>query len=168
MKSYYGLIICRLDSLGTQIYNSLKNGPQAIGKSRGGWHPKMHRVAADARTAVACTLSPGNAQDAPEGRKLLNTLPQPAHSPALIMERAYADNATRQLVLDLGCVPVVPPQRNRVEPWEYAREPYKRRNEVERLFRRLKGFRRIFSRFEKRDVIFLGCLVFVLIVDALR
>ncbi len=43
----------------------------------------------------------------------------------------------------------------------------KRRNEIERLFRRLKGFRRIFSRFEKLDVIFLGFVVFVLIVDAL-
>ncbi len=48
------------------------------------------------------------------------------------------------------------------------REMYKRRNETERLFRRLKGFRRIFSRFEKLDVMFLGFLVFVLIVDTLR
>jgi transposase len=31
---------------------------------------------------------------------------------------------------------------------------YKKRNEVERLFRRLKAFRRIFSRFEKLDVMF--------------
>ena len=31
----------------------------------------------------------------------------------------------------------------------------------------LKGYRRIFSRFEKLDVIFLGFVVFVLIVDAL-
>ena len=30
---------------------------------------------------------------------------------------------------------------------------YRKRNEVERLFRRLKGFRRIFSRFEKLDVV---------------
>ena len=51
---------------------------------------------------------------------------------------------------------------------EYDKELYKRRNEVERLFRRLKGFRRIFSRFEKLDVIFLGFIVFVLIVEALR
>jgi transposase len=45
---------------------------------------------------------------------------------------------------------------------------YKRRNEIERLFRRLKGFRRIFSRFEKLDVIFIGFIVFALIVDGLR
>ena len=55
-----------------------------------------------------------------------------------------------------------------MEPWEYDREMYKRRNEVERLFRRLKGFRRIFSRFEKLDVIFLGYIVFALVVDAIK
>ena len=86
----------------------------------------------------------------------------------MIMDKAYEDEATRQLVLDLGFVAVVPPKRNRVDAWEYDRELYKRRNEVERLFRRLKGFRRIFSRFEKLDIMFLGFLVFVLIVDALR
>lgn len=42
---------------------------------------------------------------------------------------------------------------------------YKRRNEVERLFRRLKGFRRIFSRFDKLDAMFVGFLSFVLVAD---
>ena len=93
---------------------------------------------------------------------------RPSGSLALVMDRAYEDDRTRQLVLDLGFVPVVPPKSSRVEPWEYDREMYKRRNEIERLFRRLKGFRRIFSRFEKLDVMFLGFLVFVLIVDTLR
>jgi transposase len=45
---------------------------------------------------------------------------------------------------------------------------YKRRNEVERLFRRLKGYRRIFSRFEKLDLMFLGLISFALVVDGLR
>jgi len=57
---------------------------------------------------------------------------------------------------------------NRLDPWQYDRELYKKRNEIERLFRRLKGFRRIFSRFEKLDIIFLGFINFVLIVEALR
>jgi len=125
-------------------------------------------VAADARTAVAFTLSPGNAHDAPEGRKLPGKMGKPANPAALVMDRAYEGDNTRQLALALGFVPVVPPKTNRADPWEYDRELYKRRNEVERLFRRLKGFRRIFSRFEKLDVIFLGFIVFVLIVEALR
>ena len=45
---------------------------------------------------------------------------------------------------------------------------YKRRNEIERLFRRLKGFRRVFSRFEKLDMIFIGFILFSLIIEALR
>jgi transposase len=84
------------------------------------------------------------------------------------MDRAYEGNETRQLALDLGYTPVVPPKSTRLEPWEYDREMYKRRNEVERLFRRLKGYRRIFSRFEKLDVMFLAFICFALIADGLR
>jgi transposase len=65
-------------------------------------------------------------------------------------------------------IPVVPPKSNRLDPWGYDRKLYKKRNEVKRLFRRLKGFRRIFSRSEKLDVVFLAFINFVLIVEALR
>jgi transposase len=161
-----------LDSTSIKVHpdgtGALKNGPQAIGKSRGGWNTKIHMVAADARTAVVFALSPGNAHDAPEGRSLLKELgPMPEGLP-MLMDKAYEGNETRQLVLDLGMIPVVPPKSNRLNPWEYDRELYKKRNEVERLFRRLKGFRRIFSRFEKLDVVFLAFINFVLIVEALR
>ncbi|HUZ05769.1 MAG TPA: IS5 family transposase [Acidobacteriaceae bacterium] len=145
-----------------------KNGPQAIGKSRGGWNTKVHMVAADARTAIAFALSPGNAHDAPEGRELLWELPRMPEGLPMLMDRAYEGDQTRQLVLELGMVPVVPPKCNRRDPWEYDRALYKKRNEIERLFRRLKGFRRIFSRFEKLDVLFIGFLNFALIVEALR
>ena len=145
-----------------------KNGPQAIGKSRGGWNTKIHMVAADARTAVVFCLSPGNAHDGPEGRALLESLgPMPEGLP-MLMDRAYEGNETRQLVLDLGMLPVVPPKSNRLHPWDYDRALYKKRNEIEGLFRRFKGFRRIFSRFEKLDLVFLAFLCFALIVEALR
>ena len=84
------------------------------------------------------------------------------------MDRAYEGDETRQLVLDLGMTPVVPPKANRLVKWEYDRTIYKRRNEVERLFRRLKGYRRIFSRFEKLDVMFRAFLNFTLIVDMIK
>ena len=60
------------------------------------------------------------------------------------------------------------PDSNRLEPGEYDQAMYRRRNEIERLFRRLKGFRRIFSRFDKLDVMFLAFIHFALIVEALR
>lgn len=86
----------------------------------------------------------------------------------LLMDRAYEGDETRQGALELGYVPVVPPKHNRRAPWEYDRVLYKRRNEIERLFRRLKGFRRIFSRFEKLDVMFIAFINFALIVEGLR
>ena len=92
-------------------------------------------------------------------------LPAPLH---LLMDRAYEDNKTLQLALDFGFLPVVPPKSNRLDPWQYDKAMYRKRNEIERLFRRLKGFRRIFSRFDKLDVLFLGFLTFALIVEALR
>jgi len=125
-------------------------------------------VAANARTAITFALSPGQASDAVEGRELLagiGPLPAPLH---LIMDAAYDDNTTLQLVLDFGYIPVVPPRCNRLEPWQLDKAMYRKRNEIERLFRRLKGFRRIFSRFEKLDVIFMGFLHFALITEALR
>ena len=84
------------------------------------------------------------------------------------MDRAYEDNETRQLALDFNWIAVVPPKVNRLEPWLYDKAIYKKRNEVERLFRRLKGFRRIFSRFDKLDVVYLAFVHFALIVEALR
>ncbi|MEO8340248.1 MAG: IS5/IS1182 family transposase, partial [Nitrospirota bacterium] len=41
-------------------------------------------------------------------------------------------------------------------------------HEIERLFRRLKGFRRLFSRCETLDVMFVAFINFALIVEGLR
>ena len=84
------------------------------------------------------------------------------------MDRAYEGDETRDLAVKLGYILVVPPKTNRRCPWEYDRVMYRRRNEIERLFRRLKGFRRVFSRFDKLDVMFAAFVLFALIVDALR
>ena len=167
------LAVVSLDSTSVKVHPDgtgvrKKNGPQAIGKSRGGWTTKIHMVAADARTAMTFALSPGQAHDAPEGRKLLHRLgPRPGNL-AVVLDRAYQGNETRQLALALGFTPVVPPLLSRVDPWAYDKELYKRRNAVERLFRRLKGFRRSFARFEKLDALFLGFILIALIVDVLR
>lgn len=62
------------------------------------------------------------------------------NQPSLLMDRAYEGDETRQQALALGYLPVVPPKSSRLTRWEYDRELYRRRNEVERLFRRLKAF----------------------------
>ena len=82
---------------------------------------------------MSFSVSPGQAGDAPEGRDLLQRTKLSAKY--VIMDRAYEGDETRHLVEHLGMTPVVPPKSNRREPWDYDRGLYKKRNEVERLFR---------------------------------
>jgi transposase len=118
---------------------------------------------------VKFALSPGHDADAPWGRKLLWELgPAPVQGTCLVMDKGYEGDETRDRARQLSYVPVVPPKENRRAPWQYDKNIYKRRNEVERLFRRLKAFRRVFTRFEKLDVMYLAVLTFALIVEALR
>lgn len=77
------------------------------------------------------------------------------------MGRAYGEDETRALEEELGYIPVVPPKCNRKNPWDYDKELYKLHNQVERLFRR------IFTRYDKLDIIFLAFVYFALIVDTL-
>ena len=114
------------------------------------------------------SLSPGQAGDAPEGRRLLDRLGPRRGDPFLAADRACEGDETRRPALDFGFVPMAPPLRTRISPWEHDRETCGRRDEIERLFRGSEGFRRIFSRFEKLDVLFLGSVVFALIIDALH
>ena len=86
----------------------------------------------------------------------------------LIMDRAYEGDGIRDLAEQLGSIPVVPPKSNRLNPWKYDRELYKRRNEVERLFRRLKGFRRLATRYDKLDIMFLAFIVIACIFQFLK
>ena len=124
-------------------------------------------VAASDRVAVTFSLSGGEKHDAPEGRKLIEKM-ETKEPCSLLMDRAYEDDKTRALAVEQGFSPVVPPKKNRVVPWDYDKELYKRRNEVERLFRRIKGFRRVFTRYEKLDVMYLAFFTFALIYDALK
>ena len=125
-------------------------------------------VAANADTPIIFSLSPGQVGDAPEGRKLLRAWGGSDEPMFVLMDRAYEGDETRTLVKKLGRVPVVPPKSNRLEPWEYDRELYKRRNEVERLFRKLKRFRRLATRYDKLDVMFLAFLVLACIFLVLK
>lgn len=113
-------------------------------------------------------LSPGNAGDAPAGRALLSSWRKKQSFCHVLMDRAYEGNETQALIRSFGYSPVVPPNPNRLNPWNYDRELYKKRNEVERLFRRLKGFRRVATRYDKLDVLFFAFIYFALIVEALR
>lgn len=83
------------------------------------------------------------------------------------MDRAYSGKKMRIVAVELGYTPVVPPKRNYKEKWEYDEERYKQRNEIERFFRRLKRFRRIFTRYDKLDIVFAGFILLAMIIDSL-
>jgi len=86
---------------------------------------------------------------------------------SLLMDCAYEGDRLRATAKSLGYNPVVPPKKGRIDPWEYDEELYRRKNEVERFFQRIKRFRRVFTRYDKLDIAFAGFILFAMIVDAL-
>ena len=108
-------------------------------------------------------LSGGECHDGPEGRVSIKTVGKDFEGIPLLMDRAYESDETRALAAANGHDPVVPPKKNRKIPWEYDKEKYKRRNVVERLFRRLKEFRKVCTRYDKTDVMFLAFIQFAFI-----
>ena len=141
---------------------------QAIGRSRGGLSGKLHALVANDRTALSVELTAGRAGDAPAGRDLLRRFGPVSGDPALVMDRAYHGDQTRQPARELGYRSVVPPLSYRNPSWSYDRVLYRRRNQVERFFRRLKRFRRVATRYDKLDLIFLSFVHLAMIWDALR
>ena len=140
-----------------------KNGEQAIGRSKGGLTTKVHMLAANEKYAAELILSAGQLHDAPHGRLLMETAGKQDFTIPLLMDRAYEDDFTRYTAQTLKFEPVVPPKSNRKNPWDYDRELYNRRNEIERLFRLIQGFRRVFCRFEKLDIMYIGFIQLALI-----
>jgi transposase len=112
-------------------------------------------------------LSPGQAGGAPRGRELLEAGGPAPPDCLLIMDSAYEGDETLRLARQLGYTPIVPPNPNRLQPWELDCLAYRRLNEIEQLFRRLKSYRRVFCRFDKLDVLFTGFIVLALIIEAL-
>jgi len=94
-------------------------------------------AAASLKQVLGFHLTPGQAHDAPLGRERwkkvgINNLRVP-----LMIDRAHEGNETRLLAQSRGFEPVVPPLETRRDPRTYDAEPYERRNEIERLLRRI-------------------------------
>ncbi|MFR2856718.1 MAG: transposase [Bifidobacterium scardovii] len=64
--------------------------------------------------------------------------------------------------------PVVPPKRNRTDPWDYDRRAHKGRNMVERVFNRMKHYRKAATRYDRLDATFLANLQLALIAIQLK
>jgi hypothetical protein len=127
--------------------------------------------AADNQRATGFILSGGEASDAKNGRLLLDSIGRMKHPDEErplypLMDRACEDWNTRWLEFEWGYSPAVPPKKDRKNPLKYDEELYKQRNEEERLFRRLKGYRRIGTRYDKPGLMFSVFIYLALCVTA--
>lgn len=120
-------------------------------------------VSADDKVIVEMHLSGGDRHDDPVGRMSIETVGSKYEGVPLLMDKAYESDKMRELATEYGHEPIVPPKKNRKNPWKYDKEKYKRRNIVERLFRRLKEFRKVCTRYDKTDVMFLAFVQFAFI-----
>ncbi len=91
-------------------------------------------------------LSPGNINDIALAPALLA-----AAGPIkrLIADKAYDANSLRQLLADGRAKAVIPSTASRRQPILYDRKLYRQRNLIERMFARLKDFRRVATRYDK-------------------
>jgi transposase len=103
---------------------------------------------------VRMALTPGQAGDVVHAASLL----QGQTAGHVIADRAYDAAHFRAAISEIGAVPVIPAQPTRKHPARHDPVAYKLRNRIERLFGRLKRYRRVATRYDRRAIHFLGAL----------
>ena len=78
---------------------------------------------------------------------------------SVIADRAYDAKSLRQELAQRRIKAVIPPNPTRKHPHRYDKNAYKGRNVIERMFCRLKDFRRIATRYDKRADIYLSAIL---------
>ena len=113
---------------------------------------KLHAVADARGRPLRLALTAGQRHDAPQALPLLLGL-APAY---LIADRGYDSDPLVAALADRGTQAVIPPRRKRRYPRAFDTTRYAQRQPVERLFSRLKQFRRVATRYDKLDAHFLA------------
>ena len=70
-------------------------------------------------------------------------------SSELVADKGYDSQELREWLEERGTKAVIPPRKNRKVQYEYDKAAYKQRNIIERMFCRLKDWRRIHTRFDR-------------------
>lgn len=99
-------------------------------------------------------LTPGQASDITSAPALLKGM----RAQGVIADKGYDSNALRELIASQGMQAVIPGKRNRKMVLNHDAELYRMRNRIERCFNKLKHFRRVATRFDRRDVHFMAFL----------
>jgi transposase len=82
----------------------------------------------------------------------------------VIADRGYDSNAVRAAINACGATPVIPPKANRQFKPPFSRVLYRARNAIERMFGRLKDFRRVATRYDKLATNFLAAVYLAAVV----
>jgi transposase len=150
---------------------------EALGRSRGGLSTKIHLVADRRCRPIARLTSPGQHADSPRFIPLMKSiriprrgLGRPRVRPARAMaDKAYSSRANRAYLRRRGIKAVIPvkkdQQANRRKlgskggrPPAFDRDRYKERNTVERCVGKLRQYRAVATRFDKRERVYQGTL----------
>ena len=139
---------------------------EALGRSRGGFSTKIHVRSEGRGKPVTFTVTGGQVHDSQPVRLLINRgairrwrRGRPRLRPAKVAgDKAYSSRNIRRALRQRGIVPVIPTKNNERRQPNFDREAYRKRNLVERMINRLKQFRRIATRYEKRASNYLGMI----------
>ena len=114
---------------------------------------------ADARgRLVALVLTPGNIADISMAEPLLEAM---APKRRLIADKAYDADRLRAWLKARRIEAVIPGRATRDVAYPLNRKAYRRRNVIERMFGRLKNWRRIATRYDRLAVNFLAAIALV-------
>lgn len=114
---------------------------------------KIHAMVDALGNPLAFLLTPGQAHDL-EGADAF--LPQ-MQADALLADKAFdADKRVIEPLLNAGKTPVIPSMPGRKQPRPYDRSLFKARHLIENFFCKLKQFRAIATRYDKRAINFLA------------
>jgi transposase len=112
---------------------------------------KIHAAVNENGRLQKVQLTPGQQNDVTQAHTLLEN----QHSEKVVADKAYDSDEVRKTIRRLGARPVIP-SRKGIRKRRYDKEDYKQRNVIERLFNRMKHFRRVATRYDKTDESFLG------------
>lgn len=140
-------------------------GPQDIGRSRGGLTTKLHVLVDDCGGPRSLHLTPGQRADSAEALRLLEDIEA---GMTVVADKAYDTNAILARIADAGATAAIPAKSTRKTPRPLDAAAYARRNVVERLFARIKEFRRAATRYEKLSRNFLSAICLIVSACILR
>ena len=145
-------------------YEKGQHDREALGRSKGGFTTKIHAVVDALGQALKFSLTPGQRHDITQASYLIEGF----ENSNVIADKAYDAKAFIEQIEKQKCNPVIPPRSNRKNPRQYDEHLYKERHLVECFFNKIKHFRRVFSRFDKKASSFRGFLAYASFVLWLR